>query len=149
MNEHDELCSADDYLPDLPGAVLGKYAAEKQVDFEIDFFRGVLDRDPHYLEVLRVLGNNLSAKGLHLESLEIDQRIVQMRPKDAVALYNLACSCSMTGHVDGAIESLGRAIESGYDEFEYMRLDSDLEATRRDPRFEELLASQGIRGRRC
>lgn len=148
MNEHDELCSADSLLPDLPSAAVRKYAGGSQVDFEIDFFRRVLERDPNYIEVLRILGNNLAAKGQHTESLEIDRRIVRLRPKDPVALYNLACSCSMSGEVDSALEWLQSAITAGYNEFEYMKQDGDLEAVRRDPRFLELLASVGVRGPR-
>lgn len=144
MNEHDEAGPAEGSMPELPSSVLCRFAGDSQVDFEIAFYRGILDRDPNYLDVLRILGNNLSAKGLHAESLDIDQRIVRIRPRDEVALYNLACSYSMVGMVDSSLDSLRRAIESGYNEFDYMRCDSDLEATRRDPRFRVLLNSFGV-----
>lgn len=143
MSEFDGPPPADSTPSELPGSVVGKSSTDEQVDFEIDFYTRLLEQDPNYLEVLRVLANNLSAKSLHAEGLEVDLRIVRLCPNDDVALYNLACSYSLLGMVDSSLEVLKRAIESGYDEFDYMRLDTDLEATRRDPRFLELLAAFG------
>jgi len=144
MSEFEEIGSTDSQMPDMPSSLVRQFNRESQVDFEIDFYRSVLERDPHFVEVLKVLATNLSAKGLHDESLAMDQRLVRLRPDDKVALYNLACSYSMVSMIDSSLDSLKRAIDSGYNEFEYMQQDADLELTRRDPRFRELLASYGV-----
>jgi tetratricopeptide (TPR) repeat protein len=144
MSEFEEIGSADSQMPDMPSSLVRQYNRESQVDFEIEFYRNVLERDPHFVEALKVLATNLSAKGLHDESLEVDQRLVRLRPDDKVALYNLACSYSMVSMIDSSLDSLKRAIDSGYSEFEYMQQDADLELTRRDPRFRELLAHYGV-----
>jgi tetratricopeptide (TPR) repeat protein len=144
MSEFEEIGSTDSQMPDMPSSLVRQFNRESQVDFEIDFYRSVLERDPHFVEALKVLATNLSAKGLYDESLEVDQRLVRLRPDDKVALYNLACSYSMVSMIDSSLESLKRAIDSGYSEFEYMQQDADLELTRRDPRFRELLANYGV-----
>ena len=145
MSEYEDIGSPESPMPpDMPSSLVRQFSRESQVDFEIDFYRSILERDPHFVEALKVLATNLSAKGLHDESLEVDQRLVRLRPEDKVALYNLACSYSMVSMVDSSLDSLKRAIESGYNEFEYMQHDTDLEVTRRDPRFRELLASFGV-----
>jgi tetratricopeptide (TPR) repeat protein len=112
---------------------------QNQVDFELDFFGGILKRSPEYVDVLRVMGNLLTLKGRFSEGLQVDRRLVQLRPNDPLAHYNLACSYALLKRADQAIKTLRRAVELGYRDFRYMREDGDLDAIRHDPRFRQLL----------
>jgi tetratricopeptide (TPR) repeat protein len=112
---------------------------QSQLDFELDFFEGVLHRNPDFVDALRVHGNNLTLKGCFADGLKIDRRIVELRPHDALAHYNLACSYSLLKKVDLALRILRKAIELGYSDFRFLREDSDLDALRKDPRFRQLL----------
>ncbi len=112
---------------------------QSQVDFEIDFFSGILGRAPDYIDVLRVLGHLLTLKGRFGDGLQVDKRLVGLRPHDPLAHYNLACSYALLKKTDSALKNLRRAIELGYRDFRYMREDRDLESIRRDPRFRQLL----------
>jgi tetratricopeptide (TPR) repeat protein len=125
-------------LPSLGNAPI-KPAEQNQLDFELDFFGRILERHPEYVDVLRVQGNNLTLKGRYAEGLQIDRRLVQLRPNDALAHYNLACSYALLKKVDPALKALRRAIELGYRDVRYMREDRDLDALRHDPRFRQLL----------
>ena len=116
-----------------------KPAEQNQLDFELDFFCRILERHPDYVDVLRVQGNNLTLKGRYAEGLQLDRRLIQLRPADALAHYNLACSYALMKKVDPAIKALRKAIELGYCDFRYMREDRDLDAVRHDPRFRQLL----------
>lgn len=112
---------------------------QSQLDFELDFFEGILQRNPDFIDALRVHGNNLTLKGCYAAGLKIDRRIVDLRPHDALAHYNLACSYSLLKKVENALRALRKAIELGYRDFRYMREDRDLDAVRKDPRFRQLL----------
>ena len=112
---------------------------QSQLDFELDFYEGVLHRNPDFVDVLRVHGNNLTLKLRFEDGLRIDRRLVQLRPKDALAHYNLACSYSLLKKTDLALRALRKAFELGYRDFRYVRADRDLAALRRDPRFRQLL----------
>ena len=118
---------------------LVKAPDQSQLDFEIHFFGGVLDRYPDYVDVLRVQGNNLTLKGRYAEGLHIDKRLVQLRPSDSLVHYNLACSFALLKRIDLALKTLRRAVELGYRDFRYMREDRDLDTIRHDPRFRQLL----------
>lgn len=118
---------------------LVKAPDQSQLDFEIDFFAGVLDRYPDYVDVLRVQGNNLTLKGRYPEGMHIDKRLVQLRPGDPLVHYNLACSFALLKRTDLALKTLRRAIELGYRDFRYMREDRDLDTIRHDPRFRQML----------
>ena len=112
---------------------------QSQLEFELDFFEGILNRNPDYVDVLRVYGNNLTLKGRFADGLKIDRRLVGLRPKDALAHYNLACSLSLLNKIEPALRALRKAIELGYRDFRYLREDRDLAAVRKDPRFRQLL----------
>jgi tetratricopeptide (TPR) repeat protein len=121
------------------GGPLSRLAEQSQLDFELEFFAGILDRHPDYVDVLRVMGNNLTLKGRYAHGLRIDKRLIQLRPNDPLAHYNLACSYALLKQPDQAIRALRRAVELGYRDFRYMREDRDLDAIRHDPRFRQLL----------
>lgn len=124
---------------------LARLAERPQVDFELEFFHGLLERLPDYTDALQVLASNLSSKGLVKEGLKIDQQIVQLRPEDATAHYNLACRYALLRQPDLAIQTLNRAVELGYRDFQFMTQDRDLESLRKDPRFADLLLKHGTR----
>jgi tetratricopeptide (TPR) repeat protein len=112
---------------------------QTQLDFEVEFFDAILKRYPDFVDVLRVQGNNLTLKGRYADGLQIDKRLVHLRPRDALAHYNLACSFSLLKKGDLALKTLRRAIDLGYRDFRYMREDRDLDHIRSDPRFKQLL----------
>src|SRR5208337_4239235 len=112
---------------------------QNQIDFEIDFFGGILERAPDYIDVLRVVGHLLTLKGRYADGLQVDRRLVGLRPNDPLAHYNLACSYALLKRIELSLKTLRRAIELGYRDFRYMREDRDLDAIRHDPRFRQLL----------
>ncbi len=118
---------------------LTRAADQSQLDFEIEFFGRLLERHPNYVDVLRVQGNNLTLKGRYAEGLQIDKRLIALRPTDPLAHYNLACSYAPLNRPEQAIKTLRRAVELGYRDFRYMREDRDLDSIRTDPRFRQLL----------
>ena len=125
--------------PPPAGATTPRPVEQHQLDFEIDFFGRILERRPDFVDVLRVMANNLTLKGRYVEGLQVDKRLVQLRPNDALAHYNLACSYALLKRSELAIKTLRRAVELGYHDFRYMREDRDLDSIRHDPRFRQLL----------
>lgn len=135
--------------PSTPGEESGKSSAtdpqknrvlpHAQADFELEFYQSILKIHPDYVDVLRVLGNLLTLKGKYAEGLAIDKRLVRLRPSDALAHYNLACSYALLKRVDMSLKTLRTAMELGYSDFRYMKEDNDLESIRHDPRFRQMI----------
>jgi tetratricopeptide (TPR) repeat protein len=121
------------------GKALVRANDQSQLDFEIEFFGRILEQHTDYVDVLRVQGNNLTLKGRYAEGLQIDKRLIDLRPADPLAHYNLACSYALLKRPEHAIKTLRRAVELGYRDFRYMREDHDLDSIRHDPRFRQLL----------
>lgn len=101
-----------------------------QIDFEIDFYERILNRDPYYVEVLVKLGELFADKGWHRRTLQIDQRLARLRPQDPCAIYNLACSYALLHLVDDAMRELRRAVELGFKDYRQLVVDPDLASLR-------------------
>jgi tetratricopeptide (TPR) repeat protein len=112
---------------------------QSQIDFEIEFLGRVLDRDPYFVDALRVQANNFAARGLYARALQIDRRLVRLVPDDSIAWYNLSCSYTVLGMIEPGFFALQRSLELGYRWIQRLRRDPDLKALRRDPRFLRLL----------
>ena len=59
---------------------------------------------------------------------------------DATAYYNAACAQSLGGDVSGALDTLERAVEAGWDDAEHMDRDDDLDNIRNHPRYRKIRA---------
>ncbi|MFO0908766.1 MAG: hypothetical protein U0794_10475 [Isosphaeraceae bacterium] len=112
---------------------------QTQLDFELEFIGGILDRDPFFADALRVHANNLAAKGNYTRALQMDRRLVRLLPDRAIPWYNLACSYALLGMTDPALAALQRALDLGYRQIDHLRRDPDLKSLRHDPRFIRLI----------
>jgi len=111
---------------------------KKEIDdasFEIRFYEGILEKIPSFIEVLAALGDLYTRNGFYRQGLDMDERLYQLRPADPVILYNLACSYSLLDEKDKAFRAIKQAIHSGYDDFEHLEADNDLNNLRTDRRF--------------
>jgi len=125
-----ELPNGDGNMVEPPG---------EDLDFEIAFYEHILERLPDSIDVLMALGNDYTRGGFHEKGLAVDQRLCQLRQGDPIIHYNLACSCSLLGQMDKALDALEHAIAFGYQDLDYMQRDPDLEKVRCDPRYLALL----------
>src|ERR1041385_5508113 len=109
---------------------------QQDLDIEIGFIEGIVQRDPQYVEALQILGDDYTRRGKFEHGLKIDEQLSQLRPDDSTVLYNLACSYALTGQIDLAISAISRAIDQGYDDFKWLMKDPDLKKLRADKRFQ-------------
>ena len=101
-----------------------------QNDFEVDFYERILNRDPHYVEVLYRLGELFAEKNWHRRTLQIDLRLAELRPRDACAIYNLACSYALLHQVEDAMRELRHAVDLGFRDYRQLVVDPDLASLR-------------------
>ena len=113
------------------------------LDFEISFFERLLEKNPDFSRALMVLGNAYTERGDFKKGLEVDQRLSRMLNDDPIVYYNLACSYSLLGLIDEACVALKKALGLGYDDFEYIKKDPDLENLRKDEKFSFFLKEPG------
>lgn len=119
-------------------------ASESDLDFELRFFERILHRNADYVDVLRCQGELLSRRRQHAAALEVDRRLAKLRPHDCIIRYNLACSLAMQDHLAEAVTELKQAFERGYDDFDHLEVDRDMDRLRQLPAFQALMKEYGI-----
>ncbi len=112
----------------------------RDLDLEILFLEGVVRRDPEYIEALQILGDNYTRRGRFADGLRMDERLIRLRPEDAITRYNLACSYSLTNQIDLAFEALHEAIKLGYRDFKSLDKDPDLKNLRDHNEYKKIRA---------
>ncbi len=114
--------------------------------FQIEFYEGILRRNPTQIDALRQIGHLYTRIGRIREGLKADLVLALLCPRDAVAQYNLACSYSLLADLEKAFVHLEEAMHLGYRDLEHLQGDSDLALLRQDPRFAALLSRFGASG---
>lgn len=109
--------------------------------FEIDFFEGVLEKEPAFHEVLMVLADLYTKVGRFEDGLAIDEKLYQLHPENPEILYNLACSYSLVNQVDLSYRTIKKAIAHGYADLDHLEKDRDLDNLRKDRRFQRFYAN--------
>lgn len=108
-------------------------------EFEMRFFESVLRRDGRYTDVVELLGGLYTKHGRIADGLKMDRRLVRLKPANATAHYNLACSLALLKRKADALRSLRHAVKLGYCDFDWMLQDPDLEELKTHPEFLSLL----------
>lgn len=113
---------------------------KRDLDIEIGFLEGVVDRDPSYVDALQILGDDYTRRGKYLAGLRIDQKLADLKPEDPLVYYNLACSYSLTRNYREAAEALEESIRLGYRDFKWLAEDPDLHDLRKQPIYRRIRA---------
>ena len=112
---------------------------KEDVDFEIAFYENILKETPHFIEALSAIGDLYTRAGLWQKGLDVDIKLSHLRPEDAIVFYNLACSYALLNQTRAALGALTRAIDFGYDDFEHLKGDTDLDNLLKDEHFQQYI----------
>ena len=74
-----------------------------------------------------------------LDDLDMGSGNPQIDQIRQVAYYNIACCRSLQGKTKAALDAFAKALDAGYDDFDHLEKDTDLDPIRKDPRFVQLL----------
>ena len=110
----------------------------RDLDIRIEFMEGLVRRDAGFVDALQILGDHYTARGRYADGLQVDEKLARLEPGNALILYNLACSYSLTDQMELAVDTLGRAIAHGYRDFKWLAKDPDLKKLRKHPLYRNL-----------
>ena len=114
---------------------------EQDDNFEIAFYEGILEHQPAFVEALFALGDLYTKKGRFKDGLMVDLQLESLRPNAPIILYNLSCSFSLLEQTDNALATIKRAIDCGYNDFQHLMQDDDMDNLRRDVRFQKYFST--------
>ncbi len=102
------------------------------IEFEIAFYENILKSTPDFIEALSAIGDVYTRAGYWQKGLDVDLKLSKLRADDPIIFYNLACSYALLNQTRPALNALSKAVELGYDDFEFLKSDSDLENLLKD-----------------
>jgi len=118
---------------------LNRRDAERERQVELNFLERVATRIPKETWVLKPLGDLYTRCGEFEKGLQVDLNLTQLCPREPEVWYNLGCSFALLERKEDALIALGKAVEFGYTDAEYMRSDEDLSSIQNHPEFEKLV----------
>ena len=133
------MSASEEFFEVLAAFRDAKSAEHEQIDFEIEFYQQILQHNPSYIDVLRRLVEHLSRRGDYSRALPRYRQLIEMRPDDCIARYNLACTLAMLGRLEQAVRALDEAFQFGYHDIAHLESDSDMEPLRDHPIYLALL----------
>jgi Flp pilus assembly protein TadD len=102
----------------------------------------LVQRDPGNATAKANLENTLKNKAISQDKqsqISTALQAADSKPRDPQAAYNAARVYARLGDADQALVWLNKALDLGYDQFDYLSLDPSLVTLKKDPRFLKLL----------
>ena len=78
--------------------------------------------------------------GEYADAVALYETILDSLEGNARELYNAACTYALAGEKQRAIDVLKLAVEAGWDDYDHITRDTDLDGIREEPGFKELVA---------
>lgn len=107
------------------------------IEFELGMYELGRELYPRNRRVMDGLVSTYSAAGRHEDALRMANELIKAEPDNARHHYNYACGLCCLERLDEAMECLQKAVELGFNDFEYLTKDPDLEPLRSLPAFRE------------
>jgi len=118
------------------------YSKQGNYDDAAKEFEDLVQRDPGNATAKASLESALKNKTIAQDKndqISSAAQAADAKPKDPQAAYNAARVYARLGDADQALVWLNKALDLGYDQFDYLSLDPSLVSLRKDPRFLKLL----------
>jgi len=112
-----------------------------EIDETIKKVQGLLEVNPENPKLHYDLGTLYYKKGEFDKAIFQYQKSLSIQPDNPATYYNIACIYSMQNRIEKSIDFLKRAIEKGYNNWEHIRNDRDLENIRTSLYYKKLLSS--------
>lgn len=110
---------------------------KRDLEIEINFLLGLVQRDPKWMEAFRILADDCVFYGDYKVALALDKRVVELNPDDH-SYFNLACSYSLCNEPEKAISAILRAIKLGYSNLSHISRNPYLANARKHPKFKRV-----------
>lgn len=113
---------------------------EKSLENEIVKLEGMLGTDNvKRTEILDKLSVLYSRKGENEKALGVLTELLVLHPENPKIYYNIACINAKEKNVEEAIEWLKRSVDKGFDDWDQLKQDTDLDSLRDASFYKELI----------
>lgn len=104
--------------------------AKKTIDKSISRAEKELQKEPNDIDLLHKLAVLHKMKGDFTNTMGYLQKMVEIAGENPEILYNIACVYAKEGRTDDALGYLTRAVQKGFDKWDLIKADADLDSIR-------------------
>ena len=142
MNEHMKQLERDPLNPD-PHLALGHlFNKTGNTEAAIRHFQKAIDIDPELIPALNALAFLYESKKRYGDAVLLFKKIISINMDHAETYYNIACIYAKQNKVSESLHWLSLAIEKGYNNWELIKSDGDLDNIRNTPEYKMILTSR-------
>jgi tetratricopeptide (TPR) repeat protein len=102
-------------------------------------YQKAIDLQPDLAQAINNLAMMYAAIGENDQAASLFERLTVLNPDGTNNYYNVACMYARENRVEESIKWLKMAIDKGYDKWDLIKTDNDLESLRSRPEFRALL----------
>ncbi len=125
---------------------LGTFLAkQKRITEASKHFSAALRINPDFTRAHNNLGNLLAMQGKVSEAVKHYSEVLRLDPDSYQGYYNLACIYATQNQIDESIDWLKKALDNGFDNWELLKSDKDLENIRNTTYYMKLMDSDKCR----
>jgi tetratricopeptide (TPR) repeat protein len=106
------------------------YRKKGKLNEAIDQYKKAVSIQPQFTEALNNLAAAYFTTGEYNKSISVFKKIIGLQPDKPAAYYNIACIYARQNSKKDAIDWLKKAVEKGYDNWDLIKRDKDLENIR-------------------
>ena len=115
------------------------YYGLRQYDSAVSNYKKGLEVAPTYFNAQYRLGIVYHYMDLYDSAIVHFKKAIMLSPQTNISYYYLACSYAMNKKPEDAINYLKQALERGFDNYEFITIEADLESIRKNPAYLNLL----------
>jgi len=131
-----------DVLVEAALAIKGEaYRGQERFEDGAGVFEQILATDPESVHAWVMLGWCRKRTGRLDLALKAMEGLLDVKPREGIGLYNLACYCALDGQHERALHLLERAVDAEEEFRKHALTEEDLDPIRQDPEFRRIVGA--------
>ncbi len=121
-----------------------KGARNENIENAIAEFTNAMNKDPNYAEAYSGRAGAYMLQGKNNKALDDLKKAKEVNPESASIRYNLACVHSLMGNTDYGLDELDAALSKGFNDYDSLRKDPDINNLRKSKEFKKILEKHKV-----
>lgn len=115
------------------------YRKAEQYESALNYYTIVLENDSTYEDCYVGLGYTYLQLGNYELALASFEKTIELSPEKPKNYYNITCFYALQNNTDKALEWMEKSLKKGYDSWEHIATDSDIDSIRDTEKYKELI----------
>lgn len=128
---------------------IAKNATSKPIQNEninnaISEFSNAITKDPNYADAYSNRAGAYMLQHKNNKALDDLKKAKELKPESSSIRYNLACVHSIMGNIDYGMDELDAALGAGFNDYDMLRKDADINNLRKHKEFKKILEKHKV-----